>query len=136
MYLLDILRIRQLRNCQINFENNQVVPIKWNIWSFTRVRRSHLVRCLLSYTLNSKKQRKKCQNLQNSRRFLLDRVSLLWAYVYSSRTKMNWKLVFIAFSACKQNLRASLIWGKELEVFLFMFKWSFICHFMIYVNVL
>ena len=41
------------------------------------------------------------------------------------------KLVFIACSACKQNLRASLIWGKELEVFLFMFKWLFICHFMI-----
>ena len=45
--------------------------------------------------------------------------------------KWTQKLVFIAFSACKQNLRASLIWGKELEVFLFLFKWSFICHFMI-----
>ena len=45
--------------------------------------------------------------------------------------KWTQKLVFIAFSACKQNLRATLIWGKELEVFLFMFKWSFICHFMI-----
>ena len=45
------------------------------------------------------------------------------------------KLVFTAFSACKLNLRPSLILGKELEVFLFMFKWSFICHLMICVNV-
>ena len=45
--------------------------------------------------------------------------------------KWTQKLVFVAFSACKQNLRASLIWGKELEVFLLMFKGSFICHFII-----
>ena len=45
--------------------------------------------------------------------------------------KWTQKLVFVAFSACKQNLRASLIWRKELEVFPFMFKWSFICHFII-----
>ena len=48
-----------------------------------------------------------------------------------SESKWTQKLVFIAFSTCKQNLRASLIWGKELEVFLFLF----ICHFMICVNV-
>ena len=39
------------------FKNNQVVLIKWNIWSFTHVRRSHLVRYLVLCTLNSKKQR-------------------------------------------------------------------------------
>ena len=44
------------------------------------------------------------------------------------KSKWTQKLVFIVFSACKQNLRASLIWEKELEVFLFMFNWSFICH--------
>ena len=49
--------------------------------------------------------------------------------------KCTQKLAFITFSASKQNLRASLILGKELEAFLFMFMWSFICHFMICVNV-
>ena len=51
--------------------------------------------------------------------------------------KSKWiqKLVFIVFFACEQNLRVSLIGGKELEVFLFLFNWSFICHFMICVNV-
>ena len=43
--------------------------------------------------------------------------------------KWTQKLVFIVFSACKQNVKASLIWGKELEVFLFKFKLSFIYDF-------
>ena len=51
------------------------------------------------------------------------------------KSKWTKKLVFIVFSACKQNLGASLIWRKELEVFLFMFNWLFICHFKIFVNV-
>ena len=87
------------------FKNNQVVLIKWNIWSFTHVRRSHLVRYLVLCTLNSKKQsflynsarknfHKKCQNLQNSRRFLLNRVSLLLVCVYSFGIKMNTKISF------------------------------------------
>ena len=38
--------LKQLWNCQIRFKNNQVAPIKWNIWSFTQIRWSNLVRCL------------------------------------------------------------------------------------------
>ena len=106
IFQLDIQDICQI---QYNFktlqEANKFVENYENIFEilrlsrrcFTRARRSHLVRCLLSYTLNSKKQRKKCQNLQNSRRFLLDRVSLLLVCVYNFRIKMNTKICFHCF---------------------------------------
>ena len=54
-HVLDILLTRQLWNYGIRFENNLVVTIKWNIWSFTQIRRLSLVRYLVLYTLNGKK---------------------------------------------------------------------------------
>ena len=58
-----------------------------------------------------------------------------WYMFIVPKSKWTQKLLFIVISACKQNLRASFIWGKELEVFLFMLTWSLFCHFMICVNV-
>ena len=108
--VLDIWRIRQLWNCQIRFKNNQVVPINWNNSSFTHVRRSHLVRYLVLYTLTSKKVRvfhtiqrgktftKSVAKLRITKVFL-DKVS---KYVFVvSESKWTQNIVFIVFSACK-----------------------------------
>ena len=135
---------------KIRFKNNQVVPIKWNILSFTQVRWSNLVRYLVLYTLNCKKKQKtnkqtnkqikipRGKNFMKSVKIwkihegLFSKEFLYFKYMFIvPKSKWTQKLVFIVFSACKQNLRASLIWGKELEVFLLMFKSSYICHCMI-----
>ena len=89
---------------------------------------------LLLCPLNCKRQRiaknfarkifhEKCQNLQNLRRFFVD-ISLLQVHVFI--ININTKICFIVFSTCNKNHKASIIWGKELEVSLFMLKWSFI----------
>ena len=52
-----------------------------------------------------------------------------------SESKWTQKFVFMVSSVYKENHRASVIWGKELKVFLFIFKWLFICHFMICIDV-
>ena len=106
----------------------QYVPRKWNVWRFTLVRWLHMVCYLVLCPLNCKKHfarkifHERCQNLQNLRRFFID-ISLLQVHVFI--ININTK-IFIVFSTCKQNHKASIIWGKELEVSLFMLKWSFI----------
>ena len=125
--------IKQLWNCQIALKNNQVVPIKWNSWSFTQVRWSNLVPYLVLYRGEGfTKSVKICKIHEafSSTEFLYFRHMFI-----VPEPKWTQRLAFIAFFACKQNLRASLILRKELEVFPFMFKCSFICHIMICVNV-
>ena len=105
----------------------------------------NLVRYLVLYTLNCKKKQikilrgkfvTKSVKIWKIHEGLFSRKFFYFKYMFIvPKSKGTQKLVFIVFSACKQNLGASLIWGKELEMFLFMFNWSIICHFMICVNV-
>ena len=81
--------------------------MKWNIWNFTHVMRSHLVRYFLQNSAR-KNFHNKCQN---SRRFLLNKVFLFKYMFVVSESKWTQKFAFIVSSACKQSL--SIIWGKE-----------------------
>ena len=127
---------------QIRFKNKQVVPIKWNIWRFSYVMLSHLVRYFVLH-IHFKLQNAKIFYRIPPGKTFTTRVKihegssstefLYFKFVYSFRIKMKQKFVFIVSSACKQ--RPSIIWGKELEVFLFIFMRSFICHFMTCINV-
>ena len=117
--------------------------MKWNIWNFTHVMRSHLVRYLVLYTWSCKMQRvfyriplgkifttsvKIHEGFSSAKFFHFKYMFIV--------LKSKWTQKFVFFlisSACKQ--KPSIIWGKELEVFLFMFKWSFICLIMTCINV-